>query len=203
MGRNPETNQIMKAKRKEQIQTHALRLFATKGFSATKISDIARSANMSQGLVYHYYKNKDDIYTDLIRIAYDRMEAAALALAAMAAPPGEKLRQVAKEMIRNIERSRDSGYRFLLLSQAGASTTIPQTAREIIKAKGKIHYNVIEKIIEAGLEQGLVKPFNAGELSRMFWASINGLAISKAIHGPDFIPPDPEILMGMLFKEKP
>lgn len=34
---------------------------------ATKISDIAQKAGMSYGLIYNYFKSKDEIYMSLIK----------------------------------------------------------------------------------------------------------------------------------------
>lgn len=200
MPRNPEQNRQIKAERKERILRHALKLFALKGFAATKISDIAKAAGMSQGLVYHYYNSKDAVFTDLIRISYHRMETAARELESLAAPPQEKMRRVVHGMVRSIEQSREVGYRFLLLSQAAVSTAIPDDARAIIAAKGRVHYTVVQNILEKGIEEGSVKPFDAKDLTLMLWTAVNGLAVNKAIHGPGFKAPDPDILMGMIFK---
>ena len=56
--RNEEQNEIIKDERREQILSAALRTFAKKGFSATKISDIVAKGDMSHGLIYHYFKSK-------------------------------------------------------------------------------------------------------------------------------------------------
>ena len=39
----------------------AIRVFAEKGYHETRISDIAREAQIAYGLVYHYFKNKEEI----------------------------------------------------------------------------------------------------------------------------------------------
>ena len=53
--RNEEHNAIIKDERREQILSAALKVFATRGFAATKISDIVGKGGMSHGLVYHSY----------------------------------------------------------------------------------------------------------------------------------------------------
>ena len=67
MARNAEHNQKMRDERREKILYHALRLFAAKGLYATKITDIAAECRMSQGLLYHYFRSKEEIFTELIR----------------------------------------------------------------------------------------------------------------------------------------
>lgn len=48
--------------RKKEILDGALRVFATKGYDKTTITDIAKELGISQGLCYRYYASKEDIY---------------------------------------------------------------------------------------------------------------------------------------------
>lgn len=43
----------------------ALKVFAVKGFTNSKISDIAKEANVADGTIYIYFKKKDDIIISL------------------------------------------------------------------------------------------------------------------------------------------
>lgn len=49
------------ADKRSRILDSAIRVFANKGYHGTRISDIARDAEIAYGLVYHYFKNKEDI----------------------------------------------------------------------------------------------------------------------------------------------
>lgn len=51
----------LEATRREQILSVALGLFYRKGFNNTTVSDIAKAANISKGLVYRYFDSKADI----------------------------------------------------------------------------------------------------------------------------------------------
>lgn len=46
---------------KAQILRSSLKLFAQNGFSGTSISDIAKDAKISKGLIYNYFGSKKDI----------------------------------------------------------------------------------------------------------------------------------------------
>ena len=48
-------------KRRLELLDVALRLFAEKGFSATTIADISTEAGTAHGLIYHYFRSKDDL----------------------------------------------------------------------------------------------------------------------------------------------
>jgi len=43
----------------------AIRVFAREGFHRCRVSDIAREANVAYGLVYHYFRSKDEILNTL------------------------------------------------------------------------------------------------------------------------------------------
>lgn len=49
------------AKRREQIVSAAVELFASRGYDRTTILDIARKADVSVGLIYQYARTKDDV----------------------------------------------------------------------------------------------------------------------------------------------
>jgi TetR/AcrR family transcriptional regulator, cholesterol catabolism regulator len=85
------------AGRRRQIMTEAARLFATKGFDATTIRDIAGATGILGGSIYYHFASKEEIFLavhsagmDLITSAvseavgrhtdpWDRLEAAAAA----------------------------------------------------------------------------------------------------------------------------
>ncbi|MCS5489591.1 TetR/AcrR family transcriptional regulator [Algoriphagus limi] len=61
-----------KEKNKEKlILDTAISLFTKKGFQATRMDDIAKSAGISKGLTYFYYKNKEDLFMALTKKAFD------------------------------------------------------------------------------------------------------------------------------------
>jgi len=53
------------ADKRRQILDAAVSVFARQGFHATRVSDIADEAGVAYGLVYHYFRSKDDILNEL------------------------------------------------------------------------------------------------------------------------------------------
>jgi len=51
----------MREQSRQKILTKALELFVNHGFDGTTISMIAKASGVSQGLLYNYYKSKDDL----------------------------------------------------------------------------------------------------------------------------------------------
>ncbi|AOT70745.1 TetR/AcrR family transcriptional regulator [Geosporobacter ferrireducens] len=54
--------QYKKDEVKEKIDFAALEVFAEKGYTGTKIADIAEKAGVSIGNIYRYYKSKEEIF---------------------------------------------------------------------------------------------------------------------------------------------
>jgi AcrR family transcriptional regulator len=51
--------------KRRQILDAAIRVFARQGFHATRVSDIADEAGVAYGLVYHYFRSKDEVLNEL------------------------------------------------------------------------------------------------------------------------------------------
>lgn len=56
-----------KSARRAELMAAALELFVEKGFSATRLEDIAASAGVSKGTVYLYFPSKDDLFKAVIQ----------------------------------------------------------------------------------------------------------------------------------------
>jgi len=53
--------------KRRKILRAASRVFAKKGYSGTRVGDIAREAGIAYGLVYHYFRNKEDVLNSLFQ----------------------------------------------------------------------------------------------------------------------------------------
>jgi TetR/AcrR family transcriptional regulator, fatty acid metabolism regulator protein len=51
-----------KAIKRETIIQAAIEVFSKKGFKPANISEIARKAGVADGTIYHYFKNKEDLF---------------------------------------------------------------------------------------------------------------------------------------------
>src|SRR5215204_3310265 len=54
--------------KKQLIVNSALKLFATHGYASTPVSLIARTAGVSQGLMYNFFKSKEELLREMIRL---------------------------------------------------------------------------------------------------------------------------------------
>jgi AcrR family transcriptional regulator len=61
MPRTEEQYEKIRFEKREIIKQTALKLFAAKGYATTSISDIAQTAGISKGLMYNYFKSKEEV----------------------------------------------------------------------------------------------------------------------------------------------
>lgn len=63
-----------KAARRNQILTVSLALFEKEGYDGTSMRQVADKCGLSLGVLYYYFKNKEDIYLELYSKSLDLME---------------------------------------------------------------------------------------------------------------------------------
>ena len=201
MPRNKEANEKVRDERRDKILASALSLFATKGLAATKISDIAEKTGMSQGLVYHYYQSKEQIFICLIRQAMERMNEAAQNLEKLPITAREKVVLAVEGLVKGIETNQSTASYYFLITQTALTEAYPEEAKEIIRTQNDVKYEIMVRIFRQGQLDGTVKNFDPQQMATQLFSSINGLALNKAIYGNRFKMPYKQILLGMLLKE--
>jgi len=202
MGRNKAINQVVKEERRERILLGALELFALNGLTGTKISDIAKHTCMSNGLVYHYFPAKEEIFVELIQTALDRMLEACRFLEEMALPPHQKIRYAIDELVKTIRTKPEAGLYHLLITQATAATNVPAAAKEQLTAKRTIPYDTVARIIFQGQQLGTIRSGRAEDLAFFFWNNINGIALHQAMYGKSAQCPSLTPLYHMFFTQE-
>ena len=166
-----ETRKEQKERRRQEILCAALELFVTRGYAATKVSDIAKRADMSTGLMFHYFESKEKLYEELIRMGLEGT-----------AYPGEQkcehaivfFVQFTTQLFVYMKRQPVVAGMFLLMAQAQRSEATPLHIREIA-----MQVNTIEQfvpIIAWGQKEGTIRDGDPRILSNAFWCCIQGIA---------------------------
>lgn len=181
-----------KEKRKEEIIYAALELFVSKGYAATKITDIAERVNMSTGLLFHYFESKEKLYETLVSIG----------LEGTMYPSKQKYEHAidfflkfATELFAYMRQQPSVAKMFVLMSEAQRNEATPEHIREIAKQVNTIEAFV--PIVEWGQQEGTIKSGDPGVISNAFWCSIQGIAENYAIH-PNVELPDPEWIVDII-----
>ena len=53
--------------RRRELLDAAARVFARKGFHASRVGDIAEEAGVAHGLLYHYFRSKEEVLETIFR----------------------------------------------------------------------------------------------------------------------------------------
>ncbi|BAY94053.1 MULTISPECIES: TetR/AcrR family transcriptional regulator [unclassified Tolypothrix] len=112
MPRTPAENERIRQATKEQILKAAMELFFSKGYHATSIDDVAKTAKISKGLLYHYFKGKEDVIAALVDM---RLHDLLFVMEAAAAKPtpAEQIRHIAEGALEDVRRKPEV-FRFYL-----------------------------------------------------------------------------------------
>lgn len=70
MPRTPEQFQEIREGKRQLILDAALELFANNGYHRTSISAIAKSAGIAKGLLYNYFKSKEQLVIELMKSGF-------------------------------------------------------------------------------------------------------------------------------------
>ncbi|MUG91007.1 TetR family transcriptional regulator [Scytonema sp. UIC 10036] len=66
MPRTPSENESIRRASKQQILEATMDLFCSKGYHSTSIDDVAKRAQISKGLLYHYFKGKEELLAAIV-----------------------------------------------------------------------------------------------------------------------------------------
>jgi TetR/AcrR family fatty acid metabolism transcriptional regulator len=80
--------------RRKTILRAAVEVFARKGYHGCRIADVAREANVAYGLVYHYFRNKDELLQLVFETGWGGFVARIREAAEGTAPLDAKLRRI-------------------------------------------------------------------------------------------------------------
>lgn len=196
--RNEEQNAMIKDERREQILSAALKVFATRGFAATKISDIVAKAGMSHGLIYHYFKSKEEIFFELVSRALSTSGESLLVVEALPLSPLQKVRETAKSILSGIDQWEDTSYYFLIVIHASMMEMTAEEKKKVF-SHSQVAVESMMRMLKQGQEMGEVRQGDPLEMAIMFFAAIQGVALYK-LSMPNFKLPDAELLVSMVRK---
>lgn len=112
MPRTPEENERILRATTEHILETALSLFCYKGYYSTSIEEIAKMAQISKGLLYHYFKGKEEVLAPLVDIRIN--DVLIVMNAAKTEPtPAEQIRHIAEGALEDV-RQKPLVFRFYL-----------------------------------------------------------------------------------------
>ncbi|HET8566164.1 MAG TPA: TetR/AcrR family transcriptional regulator [Solirubrobacterales bacterium] len=140
------------ADKRRLILDAAIRVFARQGFHATRVSDIADDAGVAYGLVYHYFRSKDEVLNELFVERWSLLLVAIEEADRTGAGPREKLGAVAG-FIFDSYRHDPELMKVIIVEVTRAANSFGQTHLEEIRRA----YEGIAKIVADGQARGALR----------------------------------------------
>jgi AcrR family transcriptional regulator len=169
--------------RRDQLLEAALAVIAERGFPETRIADVAARAGTSPALVIYYFKTRDQLLTEAIRLSEDRWYAEGTSrIAAIASAAGRLEELVAMSCLPEADCD-DRVSWVIWLDLWAQSARHPEVAA--VRQEFDDHWRrTIVELVEEGQRSGEFAEIDATDFSIAFSALLDGFAIQSALSDP-------------------
>jgi TetR/AcrR family fatty acid metabolism transcriptional regulator len=169
--------------KRERILDAAVRVFARKGFHATRVSEVAKAAGVADGTIYLYFESKDHLLISLFEHRVERLLAYLETELPRAPSASHRLQRIIELQLGLLEGERDL---------AEVVTVILRQSTKLMKEYAAPKFNAYLDVIAGVIAEGQA----AGELrddvsphlaARAVFGALDGItmtwALGKAEHG--------------------
>lgn len=173
-----ENDRIRQATSNQILQT-ALSLFCDKGYYSTSIGELAQHAEISKGLLYHYFKNKADVLAALVDMRIN--EVLIVMNAAKAKPtPAEQIQHVVEGALADVLKQPDV-FRFYLnlFSQPKLDPEVAQSTQKLMDEQARQFEVQTQMFEQLGVD-------NPRERSFYFSAALQGIMLMFSSYPQSF-----------------
>jgi TetR/AcrR family transcriptional regulator, fatty acid metabolism regulator protein len=136
--------------RRTDLLEAAVRVFARKGYRAARVDDIAEEAGVAHGLLYHYFRSKNEVLETIFRDTWQLLVAETERIEASGAPLREQLRRFARIYLGSWLMTPE--LIGVLVREIARSPPVGQTVDEI----GGV-FRALARMIDAARERGEVR----------------------------------------------
>lgn len=140
--------------RRREILMGAARAFAHGGYDATNMDQIAHECGLAKGHIYHYFRSKEEIFTEIRTDAVRRLIERLTAIAPIAAKDPELA--LRKAIAAVIGRIFDEEERYELGLPGPVSLSAENGKR--IRTLGRRYEQMFANIVRKGIDQGIFVP---------------------------------------------
>jgi AcrR family transcriptional regulator len=143
--------------RRRQILDAAVRVFARQGFHACRVSDIADEAGVAYGLVYHYFRSKEEVLDTLFTERWDVLLQVIRDVDAEGGPARDKLRAIAAFILDSYRHDPDL-MKVIVVEVTRAANTFGLTHAARIREAYDLMGDIVAKAQEEGTFRADVSP---------------------------------------------
>lgn len=186
-----------KQDRRNTILTVALDRFIRNGFGSTRISDIAQAADMSVGLMFHYFPSKEDLYHELVTLGSQ-----GLTLEFPKTPTNylDVFRSITSALLTQLANDPFQAQLFILMDQAQYLEHLPERTRQLLQSLDAFIERATN-FIQEGQALTQIRPGSPRALAICFFSALQGLAQHIALD-PDTPLPEADWLIAILAPTK-
>jgi AcrR family transcriptional regulator len=139
------------AERRREILMGAARAFARAGYDTTNMDQIARECGLAKGHIYHYFRSKEEIYTE---IRLDALNRVIERLTAIVSAPANNPELVLRKMISFlIARAFEEGERYESLMPGPVSISSENGTR--MRTLSRRIEQIFANVLRGGIEKGV------------------------------------------------
>lgn len=167
--------QRRKEERPAEILAAALKIFAEKGFTATKLDEVAKAAGVSKGTIYLYFDSKEAIFKAVVvEYVLPKISEAEHHAEHYNGPIKDFLIQLVEQWWLNVGQSDLGGLPKLIIAEAG---NFPELAKFYLENVIQRMRHFIANLIELGIERGEFRQCDSKYVARLFLAPMVFAAI--------------------------
>jgi AcrR family transcriptional regulator len=166
--------------RRDQMLAAAAALIAERGFSETRIVDVARRVGASPALVIYYFGTKDTLLTEALRYSEEGFYAACAEMLAETPSVRERLEKLVRMTCQPEEDDGGPstwGLWFDLWAQAFRH---PGVAQDRVQLERRWR-STIAQVVREGIAKREIAPVDAEEFAVIFGVMLDGLSIQVAL----------------------
>jgi AcrR family transcriptional regulator len=154
------------ADRRQQILEAALKVFSTKGFHKATNKDIAQAAGgISPGLIYWYFKDKEDLFLSIIRERAAIFQLADHPERLMELPPREGLALIGRTYLSVFKVPGNVAIVRILVAEA---IRFPQIAEMFYKQAASRFLGLLSQYLQHQVDLGRLRPHETAIAARSF-----------------------------------
>lgn len=152
--------------RRQQIMQAALEVFSVKGFQQATNKDIAEAAGgISPGLIYHYFKDKQDLFFSILQERMPLVGLTAHPERLMDLPPREGLTLIGRSYLGALGSPGNVAVFRILLSEA---IRFPQISEMLYKTAITRVFGMVVRYLEHQMDLGALRRTDAQIATRSF-----------------------------------
>ena len=125
----------------------AVRVFARKGFHASRVGDIAEEAGVAHGLLYHYFKSKDQVLEAVFHENWSILVARIESVEETDEPAADQIRHIAAIVLRTWLHLPDVVR--VVIQEFGRSPELGERIGELT-----LPIDALQRVIARGIERG-------------------------------------------------